>query len=187
MTRPRRGRGARALALLAGLALGGAAAAEPAAVPAPPACRRLAAGDSLSEALAAASDGDALCLAPGDWQGPVRLARRVALWGPRGAVIHSAGEGTTVSIEAAGAALLGVTVDGSGGRFDLLDAAVRVSADDARVEGVAIRGALFGIPILAVIVIFVNHWLDVYRPADPEFVAEVENVHAQVTQGDTGT
>jgi nitrous oxidase accessory protein len=69
----------------------------------------------------------------------------VALWGPRGAVIHSAGEGTTVSIEAAGAALLGVTVDGSGGRFDLLDAAVRVTADDARVEGVAIRGALFGI------------------------------------------
>jgi len=42
-------------------------------------------------------------------------------------------------------------------------------------------GALFGIPILAVIVIFVNHWLDVYRPAEPEFVAEVENVHAQVT------
>jgi len=47
-------------------------------------------------------------------------------------------------------------------------------------------GALFGIPILAVIVIFVNHWLDVYRPADPEFEAEVESVHTRVTQGDTG-
>jgi len=47
-------------------------------------------------------------------------------------------------------------------------------------------GALFGIPILAVIVIFVNHWLDVYRPADPEFEAEVEGVHTRVTQGDTG-
>ncbi len=48
-------------------------------------------------------------------------------------------------------------------------------------------GALFGIPILAVIVIFVNHWVDVYRPPDPEFVAEVESVHAQVAGGDTGT
>jgi predicted PurR-regulated permease PerM len=47
-------------------------------------------------------------------------------------------------------------------------------------------GALFGIPILAVIVIFVNHWLDVYRPPDPEFEAEVEGVHMRVTQGDTG-
>ena len=29
-------------------------------------------------------------------------------------------------------------------------------------------GALFGIPILAVIVIFVNHWVDIYRPPDPD-------------------
>jgi predicted PurR-regulated permease PerM len=31
-------------------------------------------------------------------------------------------------------------------------------------------GALFGIPILAVIVIFVNHWVDIYSPPelDPE-------------------
>lgn len=28
-------------------------------------------------------------------------------------------------------------------------------------------GALFGIPILAVIVIFVNHWVDIYSPPDP--------------------
>jgi nitrous oxidase accessory protein len=50
-----------------------------------------------------------------------------------------------VRLEADGAALLGLTVDGSGGRFDLLDAAVRVRADDVRVEGVAIRNALFGV------------------------------------------
>jgi predicted PurR-regulated permease PerM len=29
-------------------------------------------------------------------------------------------------------------------------------------------GALFGIPILAVIVIFVNHWVDIYSPPEPE-------------------
>jgi nitrous oxidase accessory protein len=53
--------------------------------------------------------------------------------------------GTTVRLEGDGATLLGVTVDGSGGRHDLLDAAVRVEADDARVEGVRIQNALFGI------------------------------------------
>jgi predicted PurR-regulated permease PerM len=47
-------------------------------------------------------------------------------------------------------------------------------------------GALFGVPILAVIVILVNHWLDIYSPPDPEFVAEVEAVHAEVAQGDSG-
>jgi nitrous oxidase accessory protein len=50
-----------------------------------------------------------------------------------------------VHLEADGAALLGVTVDGSGGRFDLMDAAVRVEANDVRVEGVRVVGALFGI------------------------------------------
>lgn len=34
-------------------------------------------------------------------------------------------------------------------------------------------GALFGIPILAVIVIFVNHWVDIYSPPEPEPVAAV--------------
>jgi nitrous oxidase accessory protein len=38
-----------------------------------------------------------------------------------------------------------VTVDGSGGRYDLLDAAVHVSGRGARVEGVRVRNAVFGI------------------------------------------
>jgi nitrous oxidase accessory protein len=60
-------------------------------------------------------------------------------------MIRSTGEGTTVRLESDGAALLGVTVDGSGGRFDLLDAAVHVEANDARVEGVRIQNAVFGL------------------------------------------
>lgn len=48
-------------------------------------------------------------------------------------------------------------------------------------------GALFGVPILAVIVILVNHWLDIYSPPDPQFVAEVEAVHAEVAQGGSET
>jgi nitrous oxidase accessory protein len=109
------------------------------------ACRELAAGSALQPALDAAAPGAALCLAPGDYRGPLRIGPGVVLWGPRTAVIHSSGEGTTVRLESDGAALLGVTVDGSGGRYDLLDGAVRVEGRDVRVEGVTIRNAVFGI------------------------------------------
>ena len=40
-------------------------------------------------------------------------------------------------------------------------------------------GALFGVPILAVIVILVNHWLDIYSPEDAALadLAEAEHRH----------
>lgn len=114
-------------------------------VPRPPGCRVVRAAEPLQARIDAASPGEALCLEPGRFPGPVRLGRGQTLWGPREAVIRSSGEGTTVRLEEDGAALLGLTVDGSGGRFDLLDAAVRVQANDARVEGVRIRNAVFGL------------------------------------------
>jgi len=115
-----------------------------AAPPRPDGCREVRDAADLPAQLATARPGTALCLAPGRYAGPLRLDGVVA-WGPPEAVIASAGEGTTVRLEGQGAALLGVTVDGSGGRFDLLDAAVHVSGRAARVEGVAIRNATFGI------------------------------------------
>ncbi len=99
----------------------------------------------LQAAIDEASPGAALCLAPGVHPGPVVLTGPVTLWGPREAVIHSSGEGTTVRMLGDGPVLLGVTVDGSGGRFDLLDAAVHVAGRGARVEGVLVRNAVFGI------------------------------------------
>jgi len=101
--------------------------------------------EALSERLARARAGDAFCLEAGDYQGPVRIPAGVRLWGPRTAILHSVGTGTTVRIEGDAAALSGLTVDGSGGRFDLLDAAVRVEGADIRVDGVRIRNATFGI------------------------------------------
>ncbi|MEB2346958.1 MAG: nitrous oxide reductase family maturation protein NosD, partial [Deltaproteobacteria bacterium] len=115
-----------------------------AAPPRPADCREVAAGADLAGLLAAASPGERLCLAPGAYTGPLRLDG-VTVWGPRDAVIRSTGEGTTVRLIGQGPALLGVTIDGSGGRFDLLDAAVHVAGLGARVEGVAIRNATFGI------------------------------------------
>lgn len=77
--------------------------------------------------------------------GPLELRPGTTLWGPREAVIRSLGVGTSVRLEAPRTALLGVTVDGSGARFDRLDAAVRVEGDEVRVEGVRVVRALFGI------------------------------------------
>jgi nitrous oxidase accessory protein len=121
------------------------AAAATAATPPPASCTTVAAGSDLASALAALPDGGTACLAPGDHWGPVVIDRRLAIQGPPSAVVHSRGSGSTFHIVAPGVALVGFSVDGSGGRFDLLDAAVRVDADDARVEGLHVRNALFGI------------------------------------------
>lgn len=90
---------------------------------------------------ALASDAAALCLAPGRYAGPLRIERAVTVWGPRAAVIT--GGGTIVRMTAG--SLLGVTVDGSGGSFDALDAAVKVTGRDVRVEGIDITNAVYGI------------------------------------------
>jgi nitrous oxidase accessory protein len=121
------------------------AAAPPPLPERPAACRSVSPGSELTPVLASAKPGDAFCLAPGEYRGPLRLGTGVAVWGPRSAVVRSSGDGTTVRLEGDRAALLGVTVDGSGGRYDLLDAAVHVGAQDARVEGVRIVHAVFGI------------------------------------------
>ncbi len=137
----------RTLVLIAGLA--GCHAAEgsaPAAelpVPArPPSCRTVTPHESLQAALD--SGAAALCLEPGRYRGQVRIERAVTVWGPRDAVL-GAPRGTIVMITGAGAALLGVTVDGTGGSFDALDAAVKVTGRDIRVEGIAITNAVYGV------------------------------------------
>jgi len=132
-----RGASRAALAAVAALLLG-------AAPPRPADCRDVPAGSDLAALAAGARPGERFCLVPGTYRGPLRLDGLV-VWGPRDAVIRSTGEGTTVRLEGQGAALLGVTVDGSGGRFDLLDAAVHVAGREGRVEGIAIRNATFGI------------------------------------------
>jgi len=137
---------AAALAVAAASVAAGAGAAPTGPPPRPAACDGLRPpGPDLQQALDAAAPGGAVCLAPGNHGGPLSLGAGVTLWGAREAVIRSSGRGSTVTLAGEGARLLGVTVDGSGGRFDLLDAAVRVGADGARVEGVLVRNALFGL------------------------------------------
>ncbi len=105
----------------------------------------VAAGDALRAAVAAAAPGSTLRLADGVHEGPIAIDKALTIWGSAEAVIRTSGTGTTVDVAAAGVRLLGFTVDGSGGRFELTDAAVRVRADDVLLEGLQVRNALFGI------------------------------------------
>lgn len=108
-------------------------------------CSRVSEGEDLQARLDAAPAGAVLCLAPGSYRGPFRIDRTLHVWGPLDAVLLSNGAGTTVRISGAGASLRGLTVDGSGGRFDTTDAAVLVSGNGVHVEGVHVRNAVFGI------------------------------------------
>lgn len=116
-----------------------------AAPAAPEGCRRVEGGAALGPLLTDAKPGDAFCLAPGTYTGPLTIRGGVTLWGPADAVIRSTGKGTTVELEGERPRLLGVTVDGSGGRFDTLDAAVHVTGEGGVVEGVEVVHATFGI------------------------------------------
>jgi nitrous oxidase accessory protein len=114
--------------------------------PRPASCRALTSAEPLQAAIDESRPGTALCLEPGTYPGPIRVDHGVVLWGPRDAVVASSGQGTTVDLRGAGTQLLGLTVRGSGHRFDTTDAAVKVSfSEDARVEGVRVVGATFGI------------------------------------------
>jgi nitrous oxidase accessory protein len=101
-------------------------------------------GAPLQALLDAATPGSALCLSPGRYDGPLRIDRGLTLWGPATAMVRSRGRGTTVTLTQ-GARLQGLSVDGSGARFDVLDAAVHLSGEGGAVEGVEITHALFGI------------------------------------------
>ncbi|MBL0216178.1 MAG: nitrous oxide reductase family maturation protein NosD [Myxococcales bacterium] len=116
---------------------------EPGRPPRPDACVEIEPGASIQAALDDPGT-HAVCLAPGDHRGPVRLTRSVTLWGAPGSTLHG-GLGTIVDVTAPHGAVLGLTIDGTGGRFDMLDAAVRLTADDTRVEGVTVTNAVFGI------------------------------------------
>lgn len=111
----------------------------------PAACAEVRPGESLQARVDETAPGAALCLAPGRHAGPLVLRRPVTIWGPREAVVAAGRDGTTIRVDAPFVRLLGFTVDGSGARFDQLDAAVRVGSDDAVVEGLHVRNAVFGI------------------------------------------
>jgi nitrous oxidase accessory protein len=120
-------------------------AGTPATRPARPAgCREVAPSEPL-QAVVDDPAVTAICLAAGTYAGPIAIRRAVTLWGPPQAIVRAARPGSTIEITGTGGAVLGLTVDGTGGRFDATDAAVRVTGRDIRVEGVTVIEAVFGI------------------------------------------
>ncbi|MBK7772186.1 MAG: right-handed parallel beta-helix repeat-containing protein [bacterium] len=105
----------------------------------------VAAGTSLAAAIERAEPGATLILGAGVHAGRVVIDRPLTIWGPREAVVRSPGQGTTIEVTASGVSLLGFSIDGSGNRFEDTDAAMHLKGDDAKVEGLRITGALFGV------------------------------------------
>lgn len=107
--------------------------------------RTATAGVPLQPVLDSLAPGTVLCLAPGRYAGPVVIRSRVSLLGPATAVIATSGTGTTVRVLAPGTVLRGFTIDGSGQRYDKMDAGVYVMADSVAARGLTVRHALFGL------------------------------------------
>ena len=101
-------------------------------------------GDGLQAAVDSAAAGAVLLLESGDYTGPIRIDRPLHLWGPVDAVIRGR-EGSTLRVAADGVTLQGMTIAGSGQRFDLMDGGLHVTGKDVVVEGLTVREALFGV------------------------------------------
>lgn len=116
------------------------------ALPARPVpCTDVPAGAALQPLLDSAKEGDAFCLSPGVYQGPISIPPGITIWGPRSAIVRSQGVGTTVTLQSRDR-LLGLTVDGSGSRFDVLDASIKLDkGEDVTIEGVKVERSTFGI------------------------------------------
>ena len=101
----------------------------------------------LQVAVDAAASGDVLRLAPGTHLGPVVVSKALALDGEPGAVLKGNGQGSVVTLDAPGAAVRGLTIEGSGMDIDALDSGVLATeaATGAVVEDNAILGNLYGI------------------------------------------
>lgn len=89
----------------------------------------------LADALAAAPDGATVELLPGVQRGQWVIDRPITLRGRHGAVLDGAGTGTLLTIAAPGVTISGLTIENSGRSLLHDDAAILVTAADARIEG----------------------------------------------------
>lgn len=105
------------------------------------------AGSDLQAAIARAPSGEVLELAPGVYDGPVRIDRPVALKGRAGVVIEGHGNGRTVDVAAPNVTIEGLTIRNSGRSLARMDAAIFLekTAPNAVVRDNVLRGNLVGV------------------------------------------
>jgi nitrous oxidase accessory protein len=104
-------------------------------------------GQDVQAAVDRAAAGDIIRLAPGRYDGPVRLDKPLVLEGDAGAMLVGPGCGSVVTVAAPGAVVRGLEISGSGVDLEAMDAGVFVeqTAAGALVEGNRIDGNLYGI------------------------------------------
>jgi nitrous oxidase accessory protein len=104
---------------------------------------------ALAAAVAEASPGDVLILAPGRHDGPVTLDRPVTLDGRGEAAIDGDGTGSVITVTGADVTLRGLEITGSGRSHETIDAGIKLTkvARDALVEGNTLTGNLHGIDL----------------------------------------
>lgn len=106
------------------------------------------AAGTLSEILAQTPAGGTILLEPGIYRGNVVIDKPITLLDLGGSVIEGDGQGSVLTIRAAGTVIAGVEVRGSGQGPVGEPAAIRVEADDVRVEGVEISDSYIGIAVV---------------------------------------
>ena len=101
----------------------------------------------LASAIAVASAGSVLELAPGIHTGPVLIDRALTLTGSSDAVIDADGKGSVITIGAPDVTVRGITIRNSGRGLDTMDSGIFVNKSGHRavVENNRIEGNLFGI------------------------------------------
>lgn len=125
---------------------------------------------SLQHAIASARPGDTVRVARGRHPGPVVVDRAIVLLGEAGAVLDGSGRGDVLRVTAAGAVVAGLVLERSGTDLNSDNAAVRVTADDVRIENLTIRESLHGIYVQdAAFVALIGNRIDGHtRLAEPD-------------------
>jgi len=100
---------------------------------------------SVSATVALSEDGDVVVVPEGIWPGPVTVDRRITLRGP--GTIDGGGEGTVITVTAAGAVIEGLVVRAGGADLAERDSCIYTepTAEDIRVVDNVVRDCAFGI------------------------------------------
>jgi nitrous oxidase accessory protein len=104
-------------------------------------------GQSLAEAVAQATPGDRLLLAPGIYAGQVVVDKPLTIEGKGVAVIEGDGIGSVVKVFAPNVSLRGLTIKNSGAKGENYDSGIYIEqgADHPVIENNSLEGNLFGI------------------------------------------
>ena len=100
---------------------------------------------SIRQAVALAQPGDTIEVQPGIYTANVVLDKRLTVVGVSGAVIRGEGQGSVITITAAGCTLRGFIIEHSGGMLVDEDSGVLLKSDHNRIEQNELRDVLFGI------------------------------------------